>query len=485
MHVLKSGSKVLLALVALVLVGHAAADVTPSIQLLPVVNGSAETRSTPFIAWFEDLSSMGYVEEEYQLTGEAAVYGYGDIAKLPSHIKVVVPATPYRTRVIVRRPETANFFNGTVYVEILNATAGWDGDPVWQNTHDYIMRTGSAYIGVTSKPVAVNFLRDQWGASSLSAERDRSRYASLTMPYFGQVWDIITDALTLLAAQGDGPSLLNDFEVTRVILVGYSQSVAFQVTYANYFHQDELVSGYFLSGGGEKAKRINRLNNLEQLESGDVNNKITVSAPVIRFQTQTEVVGFGAYKVRQYEPDYPDVRIYEMAGGAHVDLVTAQLGAKALIRDLGLSSFSDSCELSPNPLRIGITQSALLEVLNQWIDKEPPPKSMMIGLDLQTGEMLFDNAGNAIGGLRPPALSAPLGQYLGSNHGGGFCFLIGGFRPFDAKELLARYGKKETLVDRHRRAVQESVRNRFIMSEDATILMQELDNNLGQIWPVD
>ena len=483
MQCLKHGTKALLAVIALIFSGHAGADTGSAVYLLPVVDGSEETRSTPFIAWFEDLSSVGYVEEEYLLAGEAAVYGYSDTVESGSDIEVVVPAMPYRTRLIVRRPETASHFNGTVYVEILNATAGWDGDPTWQNTHDYMMRNGGAYVGITSKPVSVDFLRDQWGTSSVAAKRDRSRYASLKMPHFGQVWDVITDTLTLLRAEGNGSSLLNGFEVTRVILVGYSQSVAFQVTYANHFHQSALVSGYFLAGGGEHAKRINRLDSVEELASGHVNNKISVSAPVVRFQTQTEVVGFGAYRVRQHEPDNAAVRIYEMAGGAHVDVVTAQLGAKTLTRDLALSSYSNGCELAINPLRIGTVQSALLDVLNQWIDGEPPPKSKMIELDPQTEEMLLDSAGNAIGGLRPPALSAPLGQYLGSNRGGGFCFLIGGFVPFNSEELLARYGNKVALVDRYRRAINESVRDRFLLPGDASILIRELARDLTQVWP--
>ena len=99
-------------------------------------------------------------------------------------VRVRDEAIPYTTRLLVRRPVDANRFNGTLYLEVLNPTAGWDGDPIWQNTHEYVMRSGAVYAGLTSKPVALDFLRDKWGRDPFP-KRDSSRYAQLEMPYFG------------------------------------------------------------------------------------------------------------------------------------------------------------------------------------------------------------------------------------------------------------------------------------------------------------
>jgi hypothetical protein len=128
-------------------------------------------------------------------------------------------------------------------------------------------------------------------------------------------------------------------------------------------------------------------------------------------------------------------------------------------------------------------QSALLEVLNQWIEGETPPDSKMIELDEQINQVLLDTDGNSIGGLRPPALSVPLGQYLGSNKGVGFCFLIGGFVPFGGEELLRRYGTRTTLVDQYQHAINESVRDRFLLPEDVPSLINELVSYLDSVWP--
>lgn len=97
----------------------------PTTQLLPVVPGDPETRSTPFIAWFQDLSLAGYVEEEYSVTGLADIYGYVDDAAQSPEVEVIETDTPYTTRILVRRPEQPERFNGTVFLEVLNATAGW------------------------------------------------------------------------------------------------------------------------------------------------------------------------------------------------------------------------------------------------------------------------------------------------------------------------------------------------------------------------
>ena len=125
----------------------------PQTKLLPIFPGDESGPSTPFIAWHDDLSKLNYVEKEYRVSGEANVYEL----QAGNALKVVKPDVPYATRILVRRPLEPGAFNGNVYVEILNATAGWDGDPIFQSASRYITRSGAAYVGITNKPVAVNF----------------------------------------------------------------------------------------------------------------------------------------------------------------------------------------------------------------------------------------------------------------------------------------------------------------------------------------
>ena len=181
----------------------------------------------------------------------------------------------------------------------------------------------------------------------------------------------------------------------------------------------------------------------ENLPNGDARNMLLGDAPTFRFQTQTEVVGFSAYLVRQSESDNAMMRFYEMAGGSHVDAEINVVGGQALVRDLGLPpSFCPDPVVPYNPIIIGYVQSALLEGLGQWISNgAEPPASQFMDLIFPGGsaEIALDAHGNAIGGVRPPQIEVPLGTYLPNNSGPGFCFLFGGFDAFDDETLGSLY----------------------------------------------
>ena len=457
-----------------------AADI-PTTALLPVVPGDEETRSTPFIAWYEDLGKSGYVEQEFLVSGDADIYEYVDDEAQSSAVRVRDEAVPYTSRLLIRRPADAERFNGTLYLEVLNPTAGWDGDPIWQNTHEYLMRAGAIYAGLTSKPVALDFLRGKWGREPYP-KRDSSRYAQLEMPYFGQIWDMLSEIAVLLKSPEAEGNPLAGFPVRRTILTGYSQSVAYQVTYANSFHARErmpdgapLIDGYYLAAGGS-AKNVSwPTPETEGLPPGDRRNLVDVDVPVVRFQTETEVPR--SHRLRQHPPEYRLVRIYEMAGGAHVDQATVDVGGKALARDLGLPDFATGCDKPVNPVPIGYVQSAMLEILDRWVrgTAEPPPSRVIDLVDGADGsrEIARDSAGNALGGVRLPSLEVPLGSYLPNNTGAGFCFLIGSFVPFATSELARRYPEHRNYVQEVADATGRAVADRFLLEADAERLLAE------------
>lgn len=480
-----SGQKHLQSLLAAILalmvpvIGSASAIPLPSTQLLPVIPGEPETRSTPFIAWFMDLSVDGYIEEEYAVSGLANIYGYTDDAGQSTAVEVIEADVPYTTRILVRRPSDTKRFNGTVIYEILNATAGWDGDPIWQSNHEYFIREGIVWIGMSTKPVTVDFLRDGWASWPL-VTRNADRYESMSMPHFGQVWDMLSQTGLLLKTPGSADNPLADLDVERIIMVGYSQSAAYQVTYANSIHPmastpggEPIIDGYFISAGGDNAKHVTGPTGTtpESLPDGDLRNFLLGDAPQFRFQTQTEVVGFGAYNVRQSEQDNPAVRFYEMAGGSHVDAEINVIGGQALVRDLGLPpSFCPDPVVPYNPIIIGHVQSALLDGLAHWISEgDEPPASQFMNLEFPGGaaQIVLDANGNAVGGIRPPQIEVPLGAYLPNNAGPGFCFLFGGFDPFDQATLESMYPNHGRYVSRMVREIARSEREGFLLREDA------------------
>lgn len=475
------------ALLIFVAMPAGAHDLQPAVSttLLPVVPGDVETRSTPFLAWYQDLSKVGYVEEEYLVEGRANVYEYIDNAAQRPEVRVQTGDVPYVTRILVRKPRNPARFNGTVLVEVLNATAGWDGDPIWYGTYDYITRSGAAWVGVSTKPVTVNFLRDRWGRAP-NPTRNASRYGSLSMPAFGQVWDMLTQIGALLKADRNATNPLRHYDVERLIMVGYSQSAAYQVTYANSFHEmsrqrngQPVYDGYFIAAGGASAKDVTAATSAtENLPRSDLRNLLRVDAPTIRLQTQTEIVNFPSFPTRQTGPDSPWLRYYEVAGGSHVDVWRDREGGQALVRDLGLPpSFCPAPANPKNPLRTSYYEAAAIHNLNRWIAHGvAPPASRLMELTTTpsgTFALARDVDGNVIGGVRPPELQAPIGAYLESNTGPGFCGLYGGFRAFPDTRIAELYPTRGAYVSRFVRAVADDVRNRYLLPVDGLQLLKD------------
>ena len=166
-----------------------------------------------------------------------------------------------------------------------------------------------------------------------------------------------------------------------------------------------------------------------------------------------------------------------MAGGSHVDAQINEVGGQALVRDLGLPpSFCPAPTGGDyNPIVIGNVQSALMDRLDRWIGEglEPPASRFMELVGPANAPALkLDSDGNAVGGIRPPQLEVPLGQYKGTNTGPGFCFLFGAFVPFDEQTLAERYRNHGRYVNQLVRAVKESEQDGFLLREDAARLRQ-------------
>ena len=105
--------------------------------------------SYPFISanFHCRLSELGYVEDEYFMSGTANVYEEDDNYSA----KTIFEGAPYTTRVLVRRPVDPEKFSGNVTVEILNATAMMDIDRMWINSWKYYTRNGDVYVGISAK----------------------------------------------------------------------------------------------------------------------------------------------------------------------------------------------------------------------------------------------------------------------------------------------------------------------------------------------
>ena len=95
--------------------------------LVPVAEGEHPFASAAEKCCFDEI---GYVEDEYFMSGTANVYDE-DAFQNP---RIAIPDVPYTTRLLVRRPADKKRFSGNIVIEVLNATAMIDIDRMWVDT---------------------------------------------------------------------------------------------------------------------------------------------------------------------------------------------------------------------------------------------------------------------------------------------------------------------------------------------------------------
>jgi len=452
----------------------------PSAKFLPVTGGSAETRSVPFLTQANYLVDRGYTETEYLVSGKASVYDYVNNAARSPVVEVVRPDIPYTTRMIVRRPVDPHKFRGTVYFDVLNATRGYDGDIVWYYSRNMIMDQGAVYVGLTSKTNTVDFLRDRFGRPPY-LPRNASRYSTLSMTYDGQVWDMLSQAAALLKDDANPDNPLAGFNVRRIILAGYSQSAGYVKTYINSFHRDAVLAdgrpafdGYFEGAGSFASKVPNPPTPSQEFNAiNDPRNKIIlpVPAPVMRFQTQTEITSFfGSRFTRQTEAESPLIRTYEMAGGVHVDARQIRIEAEQNLEELGLVSQWPDCTAEASNLPVEYVHSALLSRLDDWIasSRRPPASRLLSIVQNQSGQDVIetDADGNPVGGVRLPQLAVPTGVWSDASKNI-WCLLNGSYVPFDAAELARRYPSRRDYLRKTFAAIVKVRRQGFLLRRNA------------------
>ena len=138
-----------------------------------------------------DIGSVGYVAEEFFVSGTASSYTSATQLSPDGRWSVKPSETAdYTTRIVVLTPADRAQFNGTALVEWLNVSGGIDAPAVWMMAHREIVRAGYAYVAVSAQRVGV-----QGGASILGADmslksQNPTRYAPLSHPGDAFAYDI-------------------------------------------------------------------------------------------------------------------------------------------------------------------------------------------------------------------------------------------------------------------------------------------------------
>ncbi len=463
--------KAALALVAALAAGSSRAATVEG----PVTGG----RGSPFVATTTiDLGAQGYEQAEYFVGGTASAYTAAGPLESDGHWTAVpAESAPYKARVVVYRPTDRRRFNGTVVVEWLNVSGIVDAAGDWITSHTEMIREGYAYVGVSAQQIGI-----EGGVSVLGypffglKTADPARYGSLSHPGDSFSYDIFSQAGQVVRSGG----LLGELHVKRVIATGYSQSAHRLVTYVNAIHPlARVYDGYLLHARPIGAMPLSQSPQPMIALPTVAYLRDDLDARVLIFQSESDLVILAALVDRQ--PDSARVRTWEVAGTAHVDTYTEMTGAA----DLGDSPDSATIVLTKTPRR-GIAcdrpvnsgphhfvYNAAIAALDRWLRTGKAPRSAP-RLETDAGPpaaIRRDAHGNALGGIRTPAVDVPLAALSGVGNSPGFsCRLFGTTAPFDAATLADLYPDRKLYVAAVRKATARAVRRGWVRPADAKLL---------------
>jgi hypothetical protein len=398
-----------------------------------------------------DISTAGYVEDEFLLSGDATAYQRsGEWGSDGKWAATPTTAAAYTTRVIVRRPSTPAQFNGTVVVEWFNVTGGADASPDFGYEHDELLRRSYIWVGMSAQSEGV-------GAA---AKQDPVRYKDLTHPGNAFAYDIYTQAGRAVRA---GELFGRDYDVKAVIAAGDSQSAILLTTYVNAV--DPLVKVYdgFLvhSRFGVAAG----LGNDGKPGPNPAFIRDDTDVPVIIVLSETDI----GFNLATRQPDSTHLRLWEIAGTAHADQYLINLFVPPTPGQPASNPLG--CTTALNSANQHWVLKAALSDLNRWVrGGPPPPHSPRITMSATDPKQIARDAdGNALGGIRLPDLDAPVASLSGAASSGspGFCTLFGSTIPFDAARLAELYPNHEAYVAKYGAAVDRLLASGFILAPDA------------------
>ncbi|MGH9017613.1 MAG: alpha/beta hydrolase domain-containing protein [Acidimicrobiales bacterium] len=425
----------------------------------------------PFVAGTRfSLSSGGYMQAEYALSGRALAYSRtaGGFA--------VAGEDDFATRLLVFRPADPARFNGTVWMEWLNVSGGLDASPDWVFAHTQLMRSGAAWIGVSAQRAGVEGGEGVLGMPSVSLRAtDPGRYGRLHHPGDRFSYDIFTQAGAV--ARGGWGTILDGLPVDRVLALGESQSAFRLTTYVNDIDPlSGVYDGFLIHARGAGSAPLHDDGPPAAAGRGDVTSfSGDLRVPVLCVESETDLIQLGYVAARQ--DDAENLVLWEMAGTSHGDIYTFVAGpidsGRLAIEDLAGAwrPTSDVYGIAlARPVNAGpqhYVMNAAVDALDGWVrhDMRPPAADRLAVAD---GVLVLDRWGNARGGIRTPHVDVPTAVLSGlGNDGHALAVLCGTTTAFDDATLVALYGSKEGYVERHAAATAAAVARGFVLAADA------------------
>lgn len=426
-----------------------------------------------------DLGSVGYQQSEYFLEGTASAYT--NVSELGTDgFWAVEPGeqAAYKTRIVVYRPIDPADFNGNVLLEWLNVTAGFETPPSWGTGHLEMRRSGSVWIGVSAQYIGIEGSPRALLPLHLKAANPE-RYGSLVHPGDSFSYDIFSQVAQAVRNPAEMDPL-QGLVAQRLIAYGESQSAGRLTTYANALHPlYNTFDGYMIHSRGDGSSALSQ-EPLEEIRTPDASLVRTdLNVPVLTFETETDVVLLEYVKARQ--PDTDMFRAWEVAGTAHGDYYTFVSGRDDAVGDPMFASVIEeksvlgfiTCDQPMNNGPHHYVFNRAVRALNEWVATgEAPANSPRLEVNDDGSDYIYDEFGNALGGIRTPYVDAPSAILRGeANAGNSFCFLFGTTSLFDAAQMASLYVDEAGFVAAVTEATNAAVAADFLLQEDADAII--------------
>ncbi|ATY64529.1 signal peptide-containing [Cordyceps militaris] len=435
---------------------------TPKISPLPETDDSKSVILEPYHV--DLLPEYGYISREYLISGVA----YGE---------------PYCTRLLLRCPEDVSRFTGFVVVEPSHL---WGGTSIWRHTNRWLMRNGHAWLEVDSQATsAVGKIKnadpqryrdicfipgptsDEFAANipfvtdvtKESLSEAYMKFKATWWPATLQSPEILTAASHALRAGDLG------LVARRVVLSGLSQTGGVTRRFVTHSAHLRLPDGSlpfegFLpcQSGGEALPDVPGAKIIELVGEAE-------------FQSVRLPCGISGQMlgVSHRRPDSDAFRLYEVACMAHRESRWASPAEQkkwsvADLRGAQWSTFSNS-----------FIYHAVFEAMEKWTRDAgicPPPGSIIDTMG-DSDDIVRDEHGNAVGGVRTMHSDAPLASFVAATPKGRPSWYWGSQCTFSAEKLQMLYGTVANYRHIAGRALQEQIQRGFLLPMDAEVLRRE------------
>jgi Alpha/beta hydrolase domain len=455
---------------------------------VPVTSTPAPGKPALLLGAF-DIASVGYVAEEFFISGTAS--SYSSAAKLsPDGRWSVTPsgAADFTTRIVSLTPADRARFNGTVLVEWLNVSGGIDAPAVWMMAHREMLRAGYGYVAVSAQRVGVEGGVNMMGIDMSLKSQNPERYSSLHHPGDAYSYDIFSQAGRLVR-DGQRDDILRGLRAEHIIALGESQSALFLTTYINAVDPFAQVYGGFLVhsrfGPAAPLDGGSIFDALESNTSQAVAFRPDLRVPLVTIITETDLFGGpreGYYSARQ--PENQRLRVWEIAGTAHADNYTIQVapidtGSAALTdivaayapTNMLMGQQLDHC-INFAPQHHYVLQAALSQLCD-WVRTDRPAPSA-VPIELSDAQPILDTNGLAQGGVRTPWVDVPIARTSGAgSEESTMSSIFGSGELFDAATLRRLYpGGAADYLERFTVSLDSAVQSGFILAADREEILQ-------------